>query len=453
VRLQLTARTGHPDFLDLPWDVALADWTTARLVEMPLGIHRHVVRTVRYDDRLYHVKELPRRYALREWRFLRHLKEEGVPVVDVVGVATHRATADGEELDACLITEHLEYSVPYRLLFLRREARALREPLIDAMAQLLVRIHLNGFFWGDCSLSNTLFRRDAGSLAAYLVDTETGELHDELSPGQRRTDVELAIEKSAGEVLDLQAAGIVRADVDPFQLGEELQVRYEALWAELTSDEVFASDERYRIHERLRRINELGYDVEELELVQDEAGVTRMRLRTSVLEPGRYRRLLRERTGLDAQDNQARTLLNDLRNFGAWLQREEGESLPDALVAHRWLERSFGPVLDLVPAGLRGRLQPAEVFTEVLAAWQRWSEESGGDLDLLDAARRWVDEVLTGLPEERQVAAEDGAEDPDLSGYLPDSLADTGVLDVSAVRRALADADALDALPEWRGSD
>jgi tRNA A-37 threonylcarbamoyl transferase component Bud32 len=408
VRLQLTARTGHPDFLDLPWDVPLADWTHERLVEMPLGIHRHVVRTVRYQDRLYHLKELPRRYALREWRFLRHLKEEGVPVVDVVGIATLRDDADGNRLDACLITQHLEFSVPYRLLFLRREHHALRDPLIDAMAQLLVRLHLNGFFWGDCSLSNTLFRRDAGSLAAYLVDSETGELHDELSSGQRSTDVELAAEKTAGELLDLQAAGVLGDAIDPADFAVDLQERYAQLWAELTHDEVFGPDERHRIHDRLRRINEIGYDVEELELIREDGGQTRLHLRTSVLEPGRYQRLLRELTGLEAQDLQARVLLNDIRNFGAWLADKEQVDPEEGAVARRWLERSFEPTVALVPHELRGRRQGPQVFVEVLEHWQRWSAEQGVDLDLFDAARRYVTDILAGAEDEQLVGTTDG---------------------------------------------
>ena len=407
MRLQLTARTGHPDFLDLPWDVPLADWTSERLVEMPLGIHRHVVRTVRYQDRLYHLKELPRRYALREWRFLRHLREEGVPVVDVVGIVTLRDDADGSRLDACLITQHLEFSVPYRLLFLRREHHALRDPLIDAMAQLLVRLHLNGFFWGDCSLSNTLFRRDAGSLAAYLVDTETGELHDELSTGQRTTDVELAAEKTAGEMLDLQAAGVLGDAIDPADFAVDLQERYARLWTELTHDEVFATDERHRIHDRLRRINEIGYDVQELELVREDGGLTRLHLRTSVLEPGRYQRLLRELTALEAQDLQARVLLNDIRNFGAWLADSEGVSLDETVVARRWLERSFEPTVALVPRELRGRRQAPQVFVEVLEHWQRWSAEQGVDLDLFEAARRYVSEILPSTDEEQLVGTTD----------------------------------------------
>jgi tRNA A-37 threonylcarbamoyl transferase component Bud32 len=417
VRLQLTARTGHPDFLDLPWSVPLADWTSERLVEMPLGIHRHVVRTVRYRDRLYHLKELPRRYALREWQFLRHLKDEGVPVVDVVGIVTLRDDAAGNRLDACLITQHLEFSVPYRLLFLRREHHTLRDPLLDAMAQLLVRLHLNGFYWGDCSLSNTLFRRDAGNLAAYLVDTETGELYDELSDGQRRTDVELAAEKTAGELLDLQASGVLGDAIDPVDFAADLTERYEQLWAELTHDEVFGPDERHLIHDRLRRINDIGYDVEEVELLREEGDMTRLRLRTSVLEPGRYTRLVRELTGLEAQDQQARVLLNDLRNFGAWLADSEGHTLPEAIVARRWLERSFEPTVALVPTELRGRRQGPQIFVEVLEHWQRWSTEQGTDLDLFDAARRYVAEVLST------------AEDEQLVGVEPDDV--TGELDVA----------------------
>jgi hypothetical protein len=423
VRLQLTARTGHPDLLDLPWDRPLAEWEHPRLVEMPMGIHRHVVRTVRYDERLYHLKELPRRYAEREWHFLRYLRTEGVPVVDVVGVVSRRETRDGEPLDAVLITEHLEFSVPYRLLFLRQEHRLLRDPMMDALVHLLVQLHLNGFYWGDCSLSNTLFRRDAGRLSAYVVDTETGELHQEISGGQRQMDVSLAIEKCAGELLDLQAAGVLAASFDVFELGEELQQRYDELWDELTSDEVVADDERYRIYERLRRINELGYDVEELELVQDEPGVTRMRLRTSVVEPGRYRRLLRALTGLDVQDNQARRLLNDIHNYGAWLQQEEGRSLPDAMVAHRWLEASFEPTVAAVPEHLRGRRDPAELFHEVLHRWHHWSTEEGGDLPLEVAARRYVEEVLSVLPEERRITPADG------DAELPDAVVDEALDD------------------------
>ena len=93
----------------------------------------------------------------------------------------------------------------------------LRARLLDSLAELFVRLHLAGFYWGDCSLSNTLFRRDAGALAAYLVDAETGELHERLSPGQRDYDITIATENIAGELFDLQASGNFAEDVDPVE--------------------------------------------------------------------------------------------------------------------------------------------------------------------------------------------------------------------------------------------
>lgn len=408
----LTARTGHPDFLDLPWDRPLVSWEHERLVEVPSGLHRHVVRFVNYEQSLYVLKELPRRYAEREYRFLRHLAEEGVPVVTVVGVASQRTDPAGDPLEAVLITQHLRYSLPYRLLFARRPARELRDPMMDALVHLLVRVHLAGFFWGDCSLSNTLFRRDAGRLAAYLVDSETGELHPELTDGQREYDVETAIERSAGELYDLQAQGLLAPEVDPSELGDELRDRYHSLWDELTREEVFGPDERYRIHHRLERINELGYDVGELELTgEEESGGSAVRMRLHVVEPGRPTRLLKERTGIDAQDEQARRLLSDIASFGAWLASEEGHELPAPVVAGRWLERSWEQTLAAVPTELRARREDPQLFIEILDHWHWLSESQGRDMALADAARDYAEWVLAGEPDESVTVIADDPED------------------------------------------
>ena len=395
----MTARTGHPDFLDLPWEEPLETWEHPRLVEVPRGLHRHVVRFVRYDDALYVLKELPRRYAEREYRFLRHLAEEQVPAVEVVGVVSRRMHG-GEPLEAVLITRHLAYSLPYRLLFERRSAAELREPMLDALVDLLVRVHLVGFLWGDCSLSNTLFRRDAGRLAAYVVDTETGELHDRLTDGQRYWDVDIAIERCAGELLDLQAAGVLTDDADPALLGEELRDRYDALWDELHREEVFTSEERYRIHERLQRVNELGYDVAELEILGEHDEPSAVRMRLQVVEPSRHRRLLLERTGLVAQEEQARFLLNDIANFGAWLQADQAQQLSDDVVVRNWLERSYHRALSHVPMDLRGRREEPQLFVEILQHWHDLSATRGSDVDLWAAADDYVETVLRPQPDE-----------------------------------------------------
>ena len=203
---RFTTRAGHPTFVDLPWEQPLTEWDTDRLVAPVRGISRHVVRFVAYGPDLYALKELPDRLAEKEYRLLRELDERLVPVVEAVGVATGRTTVAGEPLDDVLITRHLPYSLPYRALFGQASLADLWDPLLDALAQLLVRAHLAGFFWGDCSLSNTLFRRDAGALAAWLVDAETGELHDRPSDGQRDHDLSIAEMNVAGELLDIMAA-------------------------------------------------------------------------------------------------------------------------------------------------------------------------------------------------------------------------------------------------------
>ena len=143
--MQILARTGHPDFLDLPWSEPLEEWEHKRLVQVVRGISRHVVRFVEYEGAVYALKELPHQYAHREYHLLRELSRHGLPGVEVVGIA-HRPA-----LEDILITRHLEYSLPYRILLARRPMPDMQDRLRDALANLLVRLHLSGFFWGDCS--------------------------------------------------------------------------------------------------------------------------------------------------------------------------------------------------------------------------------------------------------------------------------------------------------------
>jgi hypothetical protein len=407
VQLQLVAKTGHPDFLDLPWGLPLEEWESERFVEVVRGIGRHVVRFVDYNGALYALKELPERLAWREYRLLGELADQSIPVVEVVGVVAHRATEDEQ---AVLITRYLDFSLPYRTLFTGRGVPDLHNRLLDSLADMLVRLHLAGFFWGDCSLSNALFRRDAGALTAYLVDAETGELHPELSHGQRRHDLELARENVAGELMDLEATVGFPRDLDPVDTASEICSRYEALWSELTHEEVFGPNERYRVDQRLQRLNELGFDVDEVELRGDDREL-HLRVTPQVVEPGHHQRRLLMLTGLHVQENQARRLLNDLYAFKAYLERKEGRQLPESVVAYRWLSEVFEAAIAAVPPDLRPKLESAELFHEILE--HRWylSEEAGRDVGLDAAVRSYVDTVLRTAPDERNVFSD--AVDPE----------------------------------------
>jgi hypothetical protein len=346
-----------------------------------------------------------RERAARERR-ARH-RAVGIPVVEAVGVAAQR----GGELEAVLITRHLEYSLPFRALFGRGIVADLRQRLLDASAELLVRLHVSGFFWGDCSLSNTLFRRDAGALAAYLVDAETGELHPALTDGQRRHDLAIACENFLGELLDVAAEFDYPLEQEPEETAEQLAARYERLWDELIHEEVFGPDERFRVDERLRRLNELGFDVEELELVGD-ADVYRLRLNPRVVEPGHHRRRLLELTGLRAQENQARRMLNDLATFRADLEKREGRPLPSSVITARWLEEVFESAIAAVPSELFGKREAAEIFHEILD--HRWylSQDAGRDVGLLPAVESYVERVLRHAPDERALLERDLEPEP-----------------------------------------
>jgi hypothetical protein len=397
--LQVTAAPDEPDLLFLPWDTPLEEWPQDRLVALPRGISRHIVRFVRMNHLVYAVKEVGEHLAVREYRLLRDLERIGVPAVEAVAVIKGRTRRNGEELDPALITRHLEFSLPYRALFSSTLRPETAGRLLDALALLLVRLHLVGFSWNDCSLSNTLFRRDAGAFAAYLVDAETGELHPELSHGQREHDLEVARINIYGELSDLEAGGMLHESIDPLHACDTVVRRYTQLWEELMKPVLVKPDERYLVDAHIRRLNDLGFDVAELEVIS-EPEQTRVRVQPKVVDAGHHSRRLIRLTGLDVEENQARRLLNDLDSYRASLAIPESD---ESVAAHRWVSEVFEPVVRSVPRDQRGKLEPAEVFHEVLE--HRWflSEQAGHDVGLPASVESYVREVLARKPVEQAV--------------------------------------------------
>src|SRR3954467_9238324 len=410
--LRIVATKPNPALVTLPWHLSLDEWGADVVVPLPRGISRHVVRIVRLGQDVYAVKQTREQWANREYRLLRDLRRLGLPTVDPVAVVSGRQAPDGEEIEPALITRHLQYSLPYRSLFSHGLPHDSLPKIVDALVVLLVRLHLAGFFWGDVSLSNVLFRRSAGEFAAYLVDAETGELHDSLTDGQRGYDLDVALTNIYGELLDLQAGGLLDESFDPDPIVERVEERYAGLWRELTGTEQFTTEEIWRIEQRMQRLNDLGFDVDELDIVTDWVGAT-VQVQPKVVEAGHHARELQGLTGLDVEENQARRLLNDLAAFTAH-HGLGGESR--SIVAHRGLAPVYEPITAMVPAELRGKLEPAEVFHEILE--HRWflSESRGKPVHTVGAARHYIDHVLTGRPDEAIAAPDVGSDD---TGELP----------------------------------
>lgn len=400
--LNITAATVDPALLDLPWDLPLENWPNETIASLPKGISRHLVRFANLSGYVVAVKETTSEMAKGEYDMLRTLQRLDIPCVDPVAVITGRSDDSGEPLPSVLVTRHLKFSLPYRALFSQQLRPDTAGRLVDALAVLLVRLHIAGFFWGDVSLSNTLFRRDAGAFAAYLVDAETGKLYEGgLSNGQRENDLEIARVNIAGELMDLEAGGRVDVDLDPIKLSDGIVAAYRSLWAELTGAESFSSSERWRINERVHRLNALGFDIEELAIKTDAAG-TKVRIQPKVVDAGHHQRRLLRLTGLDAGENQARRLLNDLDSYSATFGKA---NMDDEMMAHEWLIRVFEPVVKSIPRDLMGKLEPAEVFHQLLE--HRWfmSQSQARDIPLSEALTAYINDILRHRRDEATVIA------------------------------------------------
>jgi len=398
--LNITAATADPALLDLPWHLPLDAWPNENIASLPKGISRHLVRFAHLSGRVVAIKETTSEMAKREYDMLRTLANLEIPCVEPVAVITNRTDADLDTLNSVLVTRHLKFSLPYRALYSHALRPDTATRLVDALAVLLVRLHMIGFFWGDVSLSNTLFRRDAGAFAAYLVDAETGQLYSGgLSNGQRENDLEIARVNIAGELMDLEAGGRVADELDPIRVSNGIVAAYRLLWKELTGSESFSSSERWRIAERVERLNNLGFDIEELAIKTDGTG-SRVRIQPKVVDAGHHQRRLLRLTGLDAEENQARRLLNDLDSYRA----AYGDPAADEeMVAHEWLVRVFEPVVRAIPVELQGKLERAQVFHQLLD--HRWymAQNQSRDIPLAEAVTSYVQDVLRHRRDEATV--------------------------------------------------
>jgi hypothetical protein len=389
--LSITAATAEPALLDLPWHLPLEAWPQETIAALPKGLSRHTVRFAHLGDHVIAIKETLLDLAKREYEVLKKLEKLDGPCVEPFAIISNRKDEAGNELPAVLITRHLKFSLPYRAMWSQGLRDQTANRLVDALALLLVRLHLAGFFWGDVSLSNTLFRRDAGRFAAYLVDAETGQLFEgRLSNGQRENDLEIARVNIAGELMDLLASGKAQ-DIDPNSVSQRIVDKYHELWKELTATEVFDEAERWRISKRVKRLNELGFDIEELSIVKDDEGHT-VKIQPKVVDAGHHARRLLLLTGLDVEENQARRLLNDIDQYKLANARPGAD---EEVMAHEWLSNVFEPVIGSIPSEFTGRLEPAELFHEVLE--HRWyvSEDKGTDVPLVEAVRSYVSDVLS----------------------------------------------------------
>ncbi len=377
---RLILRDEVASLLDLPWEAPLAEWDAGahRFRELPVGPSRHLVRFLVHQGMAYALKELPTGVAEREYEALRRLEDARLPSVRAVGLAVRPETGD-----AILVTEFLRHSMQYRrlLMRLRTDTSGYRDRLLDAMALLLVDLHRSGVYWGDCSLANTLFRRDGDRIQAYLVDAETAEIHPTLSAGQRRYDLDILVENVAFGLADLAAYLGRPEEMDQaVDAAESVRTRYEAVWSELYNQPDLIRGDRQAIRARLRKLNDLGFSVD---LEVDPVGTRdTVRLRTSVTTRRYHANELERRTRLRTLEGQARILLNDLAEYGAWLEHAEGRRVEADEAADRWLREVYRPTQAKIAREVGPDRDLVQAYCDVLEHKWLLSEDAVGDVGL-----------------------------------------------------------------------
>ena len=383
------------DFSSLPWHIRLDKWLKVekRVEEIQHGISRHPVVFVNMEGSLYVIKELPKGIAKLEFDLLTQMQERGLSVVRPVGYAQLERD---QQIFSILCTRYLDASVPYRSLFIGNVVNRYQESLLDAISGLLVQLHSNGFYWGDCSLSNILFRRDAGTLQAYLVDAETAEYHpSHLSPMLRYQDLEIMQENIRRELSDLKSDENHSSKYPIQETGPYIQQRYRELWEEITREEVFHQDELYRVQERIRAINNLGFSVKDISLTNVEQG-NNLKLRIFVSDRHFHRDQLMEMTGLYAEEQQAQQIINEINENKASFIHSGNPNITTEAVAYHWLEHVYKPTIEqLKPILLKNqnsnnRIEPIELYCQILEHKWYLSEREHHDVGHQAAAEDYL---------------------------------------------------------------
>ena len=196
---------------------------------------------------------------------------------------------------------------------------------------------------------------------------------------------------------------------------ESVRDRYRAIWRELHLEPALPAGDRHAIRAQLRRLNDLGFAVDEIEIVP-AAGGAEVKLRVTTSNRAFHAHELERLTGLHALEGQARILLNDLREYRAWLELREGRHLTDAAAARRWRRELLNPALR--------RLRPVIGERDVLQAYcdvleRKWllSEQVGHDVGLDAAIANYLEEGAPA-PETDVTSDPDGSVPPAVDDLL-----------------------------------
>jgi hypothetical protein len=224
------------------------------------------------------------------------------------------------------------------------------------------------------------------------VDAETTEHHDTLGDGPRRQDLMILEENVAGDLCDLEVRNELPGSLDAYETGTRIRERYEQLWAEVTREEFVVPGEQWRIQDRIRRLNALGFSVGEVELEATGDG-DRLRMRTIVTDRDYHRHEFHNLTGLVAGERQAELMLNEVRELKATLAKKLDRSVALSEAAFHWERDRWEVAMKVLAPVLVHGEDPAELYCQVLEHKWFLSERAQRDVGMERAMTDYVEKV------------------------------------------------------------
>jgi hypothetical protein len=162
------------------------------------------------------------------------------------------------------------------------------------------------------------------------------------------------------------------------------------LWASLKEPQILDPKDRHSVEKAMRSLQDLGFAVEEVEVTMDgELG--KLKFSPRLVAAGYHQQRLKSTLGLDAEELQAKRLLASLDRFRG---REAQTGATDEQLARRWLTEVFDHVMAQVPVELRGRVEPAQMFHEILEHRYYLGEQAGSDPGLDFATQEYISKLL-----------------------------------------------------------
>jgi hypothetical protein len=353
-------------------------------------------------DRRWVLEQMPTEAAEREYAALLAMERRGVPAVRPAGLV--KRPGDGH---AVLVTEDLTAVVPWqsllRQLVLRDELGS--APLGEAVALFLVEIHRQGVLWGDGSLSALLFRRDGKALQPFLAVAGTTQVVGSLTGAQRRDDLEAVQDQLARELGDLAVGVAQPGGHDHVALQtRRLLDRYIGRWQALHEPPTIPFDRRSEVVAEVSRIHQLGYAVEEVQLVGVTSAPDEVLVHVTTGSRQHHAAEFARLTGSTVGQGQAAALLDELD-----AHRRAQPETPVSQVIQSWLGHVVRPTLQRLQDALPASRDVVQDYCDLLEVRWLLSERAGHDVGD-DVALRALEQQLA--PADSAVLAS-AAETPD----------------------------------------